>query len=406
MLTVKRSAVRIVSGSLICLLVASWWHALASGKQERAIPFPTEIIFSVGGESLSGDKNAAITDFAISPDGDKIAVGFKTHEPQNELKLWLGEWDLTSGKLLAKVRLDRSIPTTSWVGFASFFHNTIQYSSDGSKIIVRAGNDVYGLKSSNLAKLYSISPKTENSGTSNPFCQEFSISRDGKSLAVPVGQSELEGKLGTVYIYDANTGIERAHWSAPAQISNVCLSQDGDHVLLTAPHDSSDILLVDSFSGRVIKRFTSGFEHPAGSYAENALFNALFLDQDHFITSEPVNAKERSSAAKVFDLATGGATSQLVFGGSGSAQDIWLSQRNFEIAMLQSLRRSARIAFFHSNESRPFCALGPLPEKHELPHRSSGFIRLSANLKIVGLFMENRIRLYSTSKCTGSDSTG
>jgi hypothetical protein len=393
----------------MCLLVASSCQPPASCQPERAKSLPTKIIFSGGGDSLNGDKNTAITDFTISPDGSKVAVGFKSRDSQKQLILWLGEWDLVTGKLVAKIRLDKPIPTTSWVGFASFFHSTMRYSPDGSKIIVRAANDIYGFKSSDLARVYWISPGTENSANPGPLSQDFSISADGKFVAVLVGESELPSKLGTVYIYDANRGKEMAHWPAPAQILNLCLSQDGSNVLLTVAHYPSDILILDSGSGRVVKSFISGFGHGAERGAENA----FFLNEHHIIAGPGpwTNPNGSSSAAKVFDSATGGVTAELMFGKSGWPQDMWLSNTNSTIAVLKTTKAkhlsfaenggptNAQIVFFHSNETYAFCALGPLREKRDKPH-TSGFVRLSPDLKVIGLFIDNNISLYSTSECT------
>jgi hypothetical protein len=395
------------------LLLVSFGQKVANGKSRQAMPFPPSAVLSVEANSLGIAKNARIIDFSISPDGAEVTAGFEISGSEKHLTLWLGEWELKAGSLIAKAELDKPIAATAGVGFSSFFHPSIEYSPDGSKIIVRAGNNVYGLQSSNLATLYSFSPGNKNDTSSDsPFEQVFSISEDGGSLAVLAGQSEFPSRLGTVYIYDANTGREKVHWSAPAQISNLCLSQNGNHVLLTVAHYSADILLADSSSGRIIKSFVSGFENGAGQSA-----GALFLDEYHFVAS-PIprtNAKD-SPAARVFELVTGDLTAQLLFEQSGWPQNIWLSNKSSMIAALKTTplkkhlsfaegggSENAQIAFFHLNETRPFCTLGPLPEKPDKPFRTSGFVRMSPDLKIVGLFMENKISLYSTSECTSSD---
>ena len=172
----------------------------------------------------------------------KVAVEFQVPELGKQPTLWLAEWDLATGKSVAQTRLVNSVSATAGVDFASFFHSGIQYSPDGAMVIVRAGNAVYGLGSSNLATLYSIASNNENNTNIGPFWQESSISADGGSLAVLIGQSEIPAKSGAVYIYDATTGGEKAHWSAPAQVLNLSLSQDGKYTLLTVAHYSSDIL--------------------------------------------------------------------------------------------------------------------------------------------------------------------
>jgi hypothetical protein len=103
-----------------------------------------------------------------------------------------------------------------------------------------------------------------------------------------------------------------------------------------------------------------------------------------------------------------------MFESSGWPQDMWFSNESSMIAVLKARRlkkhvsfaegsaTNAQIVFFHSNEARSFCTLGPLPEKHDKPYHTSGFVRLSPDLKLVGLFTDNKIDLYSTSGCTGN----
>jgi hypothetical protein len=155
--------------TIVTLLVISFCQApAASASPERRMPFPNRPVFSVGIE----DKDTQITDFSISPDGSKVVVGFETSDAEKRLKVRAQEWDLNTGKLIAKAPVGETIPAAA-VGFASLFHKTIQYSPDGSKVIVRLGDNIYGLRSSNLSVLYSIVAQSANRMGSDPFSQVF-----------------------------------------------------------------------------------------------------------------------------------------------------------------------------------------------------------------------------------------
>ena len=113
-----------MSRAFICLLVVASWRAPSSAAAVRALPFPTHVIFSAPGYSLSGEKNARITDFAVSPDGRKVAVEFQVPELGKQPTLWLAEWDLATGKSVAqKLGSVNSVSATAGVDFASFFHS-------------------------------------------------------------------------------------------------------------------------------------------------------------------------------------------------------------------------------------------------------------------------------------------
>lgn len=396
------SHVGTVSRNLALLLLVSFSLIAASGTPEKAMPFPSDAIFSITVSNLVQSEKAKIIDFAISPDGSRVTVGFETSEPDDQLRIALAEWEIKTKRLIAKTGIDKPIPPIAAVAFVSLFRDSMHYSPDGSKIIIQVGGDLYGFRSGSLAMVYSISPDVDKSA--DPFEQLFSISADGGTFAVLMGQSgHTANRAGTVYLYDSEKGLEKAHWIAPVRASSLSLSRDGKELLLTDFSQPRGILLLESYSGRLIGSFLSGF----GRSSPGGVAAALFTGDNRFVAGP---GPSTGSAPKVFDLASGKILAELTYRKFAHVDGMWVSSKDSTLAILNAwpLKRSfgeggpkhAEILLFHAVDVHPFCVMGPLPEKSEKSPRQSGFIRFSSDLSMVGLFMNDRVNLYSMLGCT------
>ena len=370
---------------------------------------------SIGVKDLPGNFNGAeILDFAISPDNTKITVGFEVYEGDKKSRVWLCEWEIASKRLIAKAYLPNPISPSS--SFVRLQHQTMQYTSTGSQIIVHAGHDLYALDSVSLYVIYSDSfANAARSTLDDDVDWWFAISGDGNTLVVLSGQSLFPNKLGSIRVYETRTGKRLSNWSVPALIRTLSLAPDGSRLLVTladAPNPT-DILLLDSISGRIVKTFVSGFGYGPGQGA----FDALFADDDHFVVSPggsvDANGNYTANSLKVLDSHTGEVTKEFTYEKLGPSGDIWVSSRDSTLATLnlwmshfkrrfnftESGPKHSQLLFFHQNASNPFCVLGPLPEKSDESPRQSGFIRFSPDLRLVGLYFNHRITLYQIPEC-------
>jgi hypothetical protein len=398
-----------------CLLLSvALCSSLRSSTTPNAQQFPSQALVAIRGEDLPGKyNNVEISDFAISPDNTKIAVGFEVGEGDKKLGAWLGEWEITTKKLVATAHLPH--PVSEAMAFVALHHETMEYTPDGSAIIFLAGSNLYGFDSATLNLRYSISA-TEGAeiSTSEMYEQRFSISPDGSTLAVLIGQSYDPPRRGSIGLYKTNNGEQVGLWPLSVPIRSLSLSADGKQLLISIlnPKNATDILLFDSMTGRQIRSFESGF---GTQQLVGAALNAVFVDADRFIVTpgSSINAKGQylGHALRIFDSHTGKVTGELTYEKLGPSADLWVSNKDATLATLnlwmpQWRRRSieaspkhAQFLFFRLNETNPFCVLGPLPEKSDERPRQSGFIRLSPDLGLIGLFMNRQVTVYSRPEC-------
>lgn len=375
--------------------------------------FPAGQIVLSGDDAPGTPNGGAISDFAISPDDAKVTVGFLVAEGDRGLGVWLGEWQIATKKLIANAHLPNPVSIVSFFGAHQF--RTMQYSRDGSVIFVETGHVLYALDSSSFSILYSKSFTDAASSTSESIGLQYAISGDGSTLMVLSGQSLYPNKLGSVHLYETASGNELAHWSANNHISAFSLSSDGTQALVTFLDlpNPADLLLLDSFSGRTIKTFITGF----GGGSAQGTSEALFLGADRFVASPSglIDAKGNylGQALKVFDSRTGDVVTNLTYQKFGPTGQIWVSSDYSTIGMLnlwtsgfkrhfsagEGVRGNEQMLFFHLNAAVPFCVLGPLPEKSNESPRQSGYIRFSPDLKELGLYMNKTVTLYPIGDC-------
>ncbi|MBZ5707526.1 MAG: hypothetical protein LAN63_19455 [Acidobacteriia bacterium] len=283
------------------------------GEKSTTQPFPSQLT-TIQGRDLPGDyAEVEIVDFAFSPDNAKITVGFEVREGEKDLGAWLAEWELGTRKLIAKMRVASHV--SPGLRSIALNHDTIRYTADGSEVICQIGRGLYVLDASTLTLRYSLSiPDLAGGSASEVEDRTFAISADARRLVLFFGQSLYPYKIGFIGLYEIRTGEELAHWSLSAQIQSLSLSPDGKQLLATVlnPKDTTDILLLDSTTGRLIKSFESGF----GTH-QGAQLNAVFIDADHFVVVPDASIDAKGgylgNELKIFDFHTGKVTGELTY---------------------------------------------------------------------------------------------
>ncbi|HET9409270.1 MAG TPA: hypothetical protein VFO39_18660 [Candidatus Sulfotelmatobacter sp.] len=370
----------------------------------------------VSATDLYNQNSVMILDFAVSPDNGTIAIAFAVPRDKEKVVVWLGEWKIVPGKLLAKIEVSDSVPLE--LAFIGLRHRTIQYTPDGSALILQAGYSLNVFEASDLKLRFAVrSDKITGTAVSAAVGQMFAISQDGKKLAVLSGQMEYPGnRLGVVSFYDVGSGKELSNWPALAHIASLSLSRNGDQLLATVfeQSDAGDILLLDGLSGHVVRSFVSGFQRAS---SQKAASDALFIDATHFVASPAGwidrNGNYPGSSLKVFDSRTGDVTGELTYDKFGPSGSIWVSNEDSIIATLsvwmphwkrrfnlsESGPKQGTFLFFRPRSGVPYCIVGPLPKTGGRASQS-GFIRLSPDLQFVGLFVNDMITVYSIGDCT------
>lgn len=405
---------------LIALLtVASSLVSLPSlqakaNQQPRVERFPSAI-GSIAIRDLPGNFNGVdIADFAFSPDENKISVEFQVGEDDHHIGTWIAQWTLGNNRLIAKEHLPNTGPLLR--RSTATYHPTMQYTPDGSTIIVAADPDLYALDSETLKMRYHITnfEGSSSSASEGLLGELIAVSADGSTLAWLVGQSANPDRLGSISLYKLKSGAKLSRWSLPAHVQSLSLSADGTKLLLAIfnPHDATDILILDAKTGRPIESVQSGFET---QLVAGSRLNALFLDENHFVVSPggetDASGRYLGTALRVFDARTGKITGELTYNKFGPSGELWTSSNGRIVATLdlwaskwrrrftEGDAKSARLAFFHLDDAHQICRLGPIPERG----KESAFMRFSADLSAVGIFMDREITFYRTSQCAGEE---
>lgn len=350
--------------------------------------------------------DVSTSDFAISPDNSKMVVAARVVK-KGEAGTWLVELNLADKKVIGKCR----IPDPAAL-FLSFDHPTIQYSEDGDQIIFQSESALHSIDAHSMSVLYSISIPTTVQSASEKGSRRFIISSNGKTIGMFFGQSLFPKQNGEVMLFDAGTGNKLAEWRLDSQVQSFSLSPDGTQILMSAlyPADAVDIFLMGSRSGKIIRTFESGFYDKD---VTGERLNAIFLDGTHFaaVTDNEFtrNAKYMANPIKVFDTTTGKVSKTFAYKKLWpSPEDVWFSDRSGELAMLNGWEsywrrrfteagpRHSDLIFFKTEEPASVCVIGHLPEGTT---KQSGFIRSSMDLKIIGLYLDDTIRLYKMPGC-------
>jgi len=176
--------------------------------------------------------------------------------------------------------------------------------------------------------------------------------------------------------------------------------------------DAEDVLLLDSFSGKQVRGFSSGFGHGFAF----GVWSAQFIGQDRFVVTPgfSTDAKGHFSvdALRLLNLQTGRIVRELTSERFGPTGNFTLSTDALVLGMLNVWRRPrqirherhdirgrAQILFFHLEETRPFCVLDPLPDRVPGPMGGKGIMRFSSDLSLIAISLSGRVTVYEVSNC-------
>ena len=393
--------------AVTALLAPLLFTLAANGQSKIHHRFPAPL-FSVDAKGLDPDLGR-ILDFALSPDGARVAVAFDAPGEISKRGTWIAEWNTSDKTLIARNHIGVAIPPAS--NFPSIWHEAMQFTPDGSKLLVQVGDSLLAFDSDSVKLLYSSALQIEPLG---PALEngEFSMSADGSAVAVLLAQNYDPPRTGRICVFNVESGKEIAHWMLPFAIHSLSLSPDGEDLLVSRqdPPEGIDLFVLNAASGREEARFASGF---VTAYSMGATAVAAFLDRDHFlVTPTPqLDAKQNyvGDSLKILDRRTAAVGRQLTGNRFGLMGESWVSSRDQAIATLnawaphwkQTVSEDpfgpAEFLFFQEDRQTPSCVVGPLPKGQT---KQTGYVRFSGDLRLVGLFFDAHISIYPLSACT------
>jgi hypothetical protein len=337
------------------------------------------------------------------------AIAVLTLQAESDSRIW--PWvSVTSDNgrgVWTKVKLPHAVSPE--LVFGALKQQLIQYSPDDSLLFVQVGPETYVMKSSSLEIAYVLTAPSRGSKEFTRDLPLLSLSQDGATVVLfyPSGR-------GVLTKYDASSGRQLLRWDAPEMLQSIAVSPNGHQVLGTVknPGSADDLVLMDSDTGRVLQKFTSGFLMGRVLGAE---LTAKYLNGSEFVVAGDGSTDEKRQylfkSLKILDASDGKVIRELTFKRFGPSAEIWVSSKNDRIAMLNlwssTFKRrfteggasSAEIAFFNKHGSQLECLLGPIPEEAQKGHKQSGLLRLSPDLHRVGVVTKEQIQVYSTSPC-------
>ncbi|PYP92416.1 MAG: hypothetical protein DMG65_04240 [Candidatus Angelobacter sp. Gp1-AA117] len=361
----------------------------------------------VGGLSAADfpghEYGGAIQDVAIAPDGRALAVKFAAGEGRDKAGLFLGLWSLPESKLLLKIRLAASHGITNPVRTM----HTLEFSPDGTAIVVAEGSSIYILDAATLKLLHSIGlPTNAQISKYPPFVRTFSVSRNSTTLAILSGDGPYAPGVDLVRVFRLKTGDETAHWNPAEKLKSISISNSGELLLAGTwdPKQPEDVLLMEALTGKTLRRFRSGFAYGQG-YSN--LSTAVFLEDhkflavpDHFVDSTGKYADH----IKLVDSSTGVTLEDLSYDRFGPTGVLAISGDEKIIIALnypQKRAKGAQLLFYRSARKTPFCVLDPIPVR-ESDGKNTANISFSLDPTLFAIFTPQNLGVYKVSNCNFS----
>jgi hypothetical protein len=399
-------------GKLFALLTLVWlaFGSFARGSHNNTSTAKLQELISIGGQDLPGIQGASeILAFDVSPDNQTIIVAFKITEEPHRVSISVGKWEIASKRFLAKAQLEEAANQDS--EFARLLHTP-----DGLSLISQTSHAINVLDPSTLKLERTI-----------PIASSWSVlSGDGHVLAVTVwskGESSF-------HIFDLRSGELLGYWLKPKQfqyLANPSLSFHGDQMLLTAPGPAPDILLVDSFTGKVLRSFSSGFRYEPG-HPSYGIGSAVFIDSSRFVVAPSRDSgktgRYSGKTLRVFNANTGEILRELAYRHL-AGQDPWVSPSGSLLALINAWRSPSQIftdadvgipiqlLLFRTDTPQPVCIVEELPMSGSTPEGATTAIKPSQDLSLLGFRINNRLTIYKITNCDflhanhlGSESTG
>ena len=246
---------------------------------------------------------AWLVGFDISPDGRIFASEFDALEEGQQASVWVGEWDIATGKLITERPIEGPTPVKDLMSDQHILD--LQFASGGQKLLALTGTRILALDAARLTALYSIHPaKIQTTSRYGVIIRQVSVSADGKLLAVVSSGAGYPWGTTDTRLLSIQTGEELADWNfSQGDWPDVfSLSSDGNEMLVSHSQAGDRlpacVLLMDSRTGAVSKTFDSRF---GGSQFDYYGY-AEFIDNNQFLVT---SIGRSHTALKVIDLHTG-----------------------------------------------------------------------------------------------------
>jgi len=387
--------------------------ALSAPKPFGDPPSPRLLWSFRPGEIRGSYSNPILGPFDLSPDGSTLAIEFTAEGGPDALGVWVAEWDIAARRIVMQRRVQG--PTTiKENGPAQQGLSDLRFTPDGSKVVAQTGRELTVLNGSNLAPVYTVPLLGGMSRAPRSVISRFAISGDGKWLAVLSTVPKWgDCAPSDVRLFHLETGKSAAAWELPqACAGSIALSPDGTQLLLSHfsvgwPRDV-DILLLDSHTGTVVRRISSGFRGPNGG-----AWDAQFVALGRFVAvpaSWNTRPGDSGKALKIFDSRTGDVVQELTYGRFGSHGTIATSWNapvvatiNYWLGLLENMlsddihpKRGADLLLYRLDESQPYCALHHLRVGDQSASLVNSYLpRLSADATRVAIFQQDTVSVYA-----------
>ena len=379
---------------------------LAVGVMAASEPSAPKLVWSLRSDDLREVwRDAAPAAFDLSPDGGTLAAGFTAREGARSWGVWVGEWNIATGRILRQWRVDGP-------GAHEAIYD-LRFTPDGRGLVALTSDVALLLSATSLAVegRTSLDSKASPSGPSRQ--RSMAISADGRwAVVLSRAGGSLDCSSSEVVLIQFGTGELVARWRPnPPCAKFISLSPDGRTVLLSrfapAGPPSGDIVSVDAHTGEALRWFNSGFRGVNGG-----AWSAVFTGREQFVAAPAMwNAHPGDSgkALKVFDEQPGGVVRELTyrqFGSLGIVATSWdapiVAMINYWLTPLENMlgddfhpKHGVDLLLYRLAESQPFSVLRHLRVGQLGGGPDSYRPRLSANGSRVAIFQQGNINVYS-----------
>ena len=380
------------SRMLLVALTISW---VPMGESFGSSPKPNlKELMTISSEDIPGDYDRLYTGaFAIAPDDRTVVAGFTVSQVEAKPSLWLGKWEVGSKRLLVQTTLQPASKKTP----ISFALMALQFAPSGKLLLAQTDEGIDIFDAGNLKIVHSIHIASQN----------FTISGDGHILALVSKQ-----RPSLVHIINLDSGEEMASWVVPSQVRAfhpTSLSIRGAQMLMVSPGSPPDILLVDSFSGKLLRTFASGFSYGPPGYG---LDKAQFIDDNQFLASTDNNTNTSGHYAgqsiKIVDVHSGAIVRELTYKHFGPTPYVFVSRQSGALAMVNCWRspsenradveKPAQLLVFRLDQTKPFCVIEHFPQAQGTI--SGDPVQASIDLNLIGVYLSDRITVYEIANCS------
>jgi hypothetical protein len=386
------------------------------GKGRQANQVRLKSVFSLGDNDVwkLHPWGAWLNSFDISPDGKTFAAEFEALQEEQKAAIWVGEWDMTAGRLIAEQRVEGPLsfkqlfpspPSRAQYGF------DLRFTPDGRRLVALTGPRIRVLDAEKLELLYSISPgEIYPAPPEGVVIRQYLVSRDSELLAVFSTPGIYLRTPINVRLLSLGSGEKVAEYTLPVSGSaDFSLSPDASMVLMSQwrfqQPEAQYVLVVDSRTGESLRSINSGFGTRGGNYGAYA----EFLDNDRIVVASRSSSGAPHHALKIIDGHTGRVLQELGYSKHDAQAWFVVATRAPVIAALifswkwgigsdldAPLQRGVNwLALFHPDQPEPFFVRHNV-RLFEHPHSTSlrATMRISSDGKVVAFGESEAIQVY------------